>query len=58
MGCHKEKYCRKLSDILAAFPLVLRSHTPAQLWEVFLDSSGFVDVLLFFGGPAYKSRNN
>lgn len=55
MDCHEEKYCRKLSDVLVVFPLVLRSHNPARL---FLDSSGFVYVLLSLGGPAYRSRNN
>lgn len=57
-GCHEEKYCRKLSAVLVAFPLVLRSHNPARLWVVFLDSSGFVHMLLSLGGPAYRSRNN
>lgn len=28
MGCQEKKNCRKLSDVLVVFPLVLRSHNP------------------------------
>ena len=46
MGCHEEKYCRKLPDVLVAFPLVLCSHSSARLRVAFLDISGLVHMLL------------